>query len=185
MGAYVGARWIGDERLRLRLGRRSGCAVQALQGVRCTTHDDAEVSRVRQRSDNAWQHVDRAAPYTVPMKAVPPECGALGRVRPAPLALKARGAYGLFGSHVPVRPVPRPGSGLRRLRPRPALLHTNLFRPGPPRGTPRRRSALPVQPRRPRGSRSTFAALAHPPAPSASCDDALRGRKYRDAPGFH
>ena len=28
---------------------------------------------------------DRAAPYTVPMKAVPQECGALGRVRPAPV----------------------------------------------------------------------------------------------------
>ena len=27
---------------------------------------------------------DRAAPYTVPMKAVPPQCGPLGRPRPAP-----------------------------------------------------------------------------------------------------
>ena len=39
---------------------------------------------------------DRAAPYTLPMKAVPQQCGALGRVRPAtaPTA-KSGGAHGL------------------------------------------------------------------------------------------
>ena len=55
-------------------------------------------SRVRQRSI-AWRLVDRAAPDTVPNKAVPPECGSLGRVRPAPWA---QGSPGCASTIAPV-----------------------------------------------------------------------------------
>jgi hypothetical protein len=59
------------------------------RAARCTTHDDAELSRARRRSI-CLAAIDRVAPYTVPMKAVLQQCCTLGRVRPAPLARSPR-----------------------------------------------------------------------------------------------
>jgi len=71
---------------------------------------------------------DRAAPYTVPMKAVPLQCGALGRVRPAPRFVL--GAHGPSSPSVPVRALPLPGTALQPLRPWPALLRIGVLAPG-------------------------------------------------------
>ena len=56
----------------------------------------------------AWKLDDRAALYTVPIKAVPQECGAPGRVRPAPPA-QSGGVVGPSSPFVPVCRMPRSG----------------------------------------------------------------------------
>lgn len=69
----------------------------------------------------AWY---RAAPDTVPMKAVQQQCCTLGRVRPAPFGLMPEVAHGPFSPPVPVRTLPRPGAAVLALRPRSAILQS-------------------------------------------------------------
>jgi len=76
----------------------------------------------------AWKLDDRAAPYTVPMKAVPQQCGALGRVRPAPRFV--RDAHGPSSPLVPVRALPTPGPAVQPLRPWSALLQLGVLASG-------------------------------------------------------
>ena len=71
---------------------------------------------------------DRATPYTVPSKAVPPECGALGRIRPAHSA--PAGANG-FSPPVPVRVLLHAGGAVQPLRPGQPLLQPHLQPAGP------------------------------------------------------
>lgn len=72
---------------------------------------------------------DRTAPDTEPMKAVPQQCGALGRVRPA-LRL-FRGAHGPTRPPVPVRALPRAGPPVQPLRSRQPLLRPAVPASGP------------------------------------------------------
>lgn len=130
--------------------------------------------RVRQRSLHAGKLEDRAAPYTVPIKAVPPQCGALGRVRPAPLAAP-RGADGTRRPSVPVRALSRPSAAVQSLRSWPALLQRGVFTPGTRECATRSRTTLPAQPPRSHGPRRTGTAMAKPPP---------RRRKNGDASGF-
>jgi hypothetical protein len=120
---------------------------------------------------------NRAAPYTVPMKAVPQECGALGRIRPAlrfVRSVRGRECHNFscnfshnfscnFSPSVLVRALPLPSRAVQRLRPWPALLRSGLFAAVPRCGQARCRTPLPTQPPRPHGARSTLAALASPP----------------------
>ncbi len=53
------------------------------RGARCGTTDPSRRRWARRRPSLARQLDDRAAPDTVPMKAAPQQCGALGRLRPA------------------------------------------------------------------------------------------------------
>lgn len=101
------------------------------------------------------------------------------------LGLGPRGAYGRFRPLVPVRTVLCPGPILPPLRPRSALLHTNLFESGARYRAARGWPTLPTQPRRTHGPRGALAALAHP-APSYRSSGGAGGgrRKHRDAPGF-
>ena len=72
---------------------------------------------------------DRAVPYTVPMKAVPAQCGPLGRVRPARRFV--RGVHGPTGPYVPVRALPHAGGLVQPLRSRQPLLRAGVLAPGP------------------------------------------------------
>jgi hypothetical protein len=94
---------VGSERCRA--CRR--CWHAAVQRVRCRRR------WARQQSDLPGSLNDRTAPYTVPMKAVPRQCGALGRLRPA-LRL-CRGAYGPTCPPVPVRALPPAGHPVQPL----------------------------------------------------------------------
>jgi len=71
----------------------------------------------RRQSSLAWQLDDRAAPYTVPMKVVPHQCGALGRSRPA-LPAQSGGVVGPSSPSVPVRRMPHAGRLVQPLRSR-------------------------------------------------------------------
>lgn len=122
---------------------------------------------------------DRTAPYTVPMKAVPQQCGALGRVRPA-LRL-CRGAHGPTSPRVPVRALSRPGHPVQPLRPRQPLLQPGLLAPGPRPGAARSRSALPAVPARPHRPCTALRPLA--PAPCGR-GWRRRARTECDASGF-
>ena len=93
---------------------------------------------------------DRVAPYTVPMKAVPHQCGALGRFRPA-LPAQSGGAIGPSSPSVPVRRVPHPGRLVQQLRSRQPVLQPGLLAP----------DARP-RPARSRASLSALARWAHP-----------------------
>ena len=147
---------------RVRATRRATTWVQAEQGGR----DNG--SFMQASLDN------RAAPYTVPMKAVPQECGALGRIRPAlrfVRSVRGRQCHNFscnFSPSVLVRTLPLPSRAVQRLRPWPALLRSGLFAAVPRCGQARCRTPLPTQPPRPRGARSTLAALASPPSKPCS-----------------
>ena len=116
----------------------------------------------------------RAVPYTVPMKAVPRECGSLGRFRPA-LRL-VRGAYGPFRAAVLVRTMRRTGRPVPPLRPRQPLLQPGLWAPGQGRLATPIRPALPALPARAQGARATHSPLA--PARSG-CGGRGRSRQPR------
>ena len=91
----------------------------------------------RRRPSLAWQLDDRAAPDTVPMKAVPQQRGALGRLRPA-LPAQSGGVVGPSSPFFPVRRVPRSGRLVHPLRSRQPVLQSHLLasdaRPRPARG---------------------------------------------------
>ena len=93
----------------------------------------------------------RAVPYTAPMKAVPQECGSLGRFRPA-LRL-FRGAHGLICPTFPVRAMRRTGPAVPPLRSRQSLLRSGVSARG--QAEARRRAAERYQ--RSRGGRMAHA----------------------------
>ena len=107
------------------------------------------------------------------MKAVPRECGALGRVRPAPRP--GRGLRGDRGAFVPVRGLPRAGAAVQSLRPRQPLLRPRVLAPGARCGPARSRRPLSALVPRPTCARRAHPALARAPR---------RARTECDAPGF-
>ena len=113
----------------------------------------------RRRPSLAWQLDDRAAPDTVPMKAVPQQCGALGRLRPA-LPAQSGGVVGPPSPLVPVRRVPRSGRLVQPLRSRQPVLQPHLLasdaRSRPARGS----LSLPALARWERPARGTLPPLA-------------------------
>ena len=113
----------------------------------------------RRRPSLAWKLDDRAAPDTVPMKAVPQQCGPLGRLRPA-LPAQSGCAVGPSSPFVPVRRVPRSGRFVQPLRSRQPVLQPHLLasdaRPCPTRGG----LSLPAFARWERPARGEVAALA-------------------------
>jgi hypothetical protein len=146
-------------------GHRDGraCAVErTLSSVARVGGVQPDPSRrrwARRRPSLAWQLDDRAAPDTVPMKAVPRQCGALGRLRPA-LPAQPGGVVGSSSSIVPVRRVPHPGRAVQPLRSRQPVLRPRLLasdsRPRPARG----RLSLPALARWTRAARREVPALA-------------------------
>ena len=137
----------------------------------------------RQRTSLAGKLDDRTVPYTVPMKAVPQQCGPLGRIRPA--LRFVRGACGATSPPVPVRRLPRAGPAVQPLRPRQPLLQpavlAGVARCGPARGG----APLPVFTAWSPGACRAISALAGAPR----CWRCWRWswcsrRTERDAPGF-
>ncbi len=127
------------------------------RGSRCDGHlgggvqpDPSRRRWARRRPSLAWQLDDRAAPDTVPMKAVPQQCGALGRLRPA-LPAQSGGVVGPSSSIVPVRWMPHPGRLVQPLRSwqpvlRPRLLSaTGVIRPLQSRRNPATRGLAAVK----------------------------------------
>ena len=146
-------------------------------------------TRCRSKSGATAVHclaaVDRAAPYTVPMKAVLHAVWRAGTSPSSTLGLAPRGTHGRVRQVVPVRAVLCPGAALQPLRPRSALLHTKLFERGAPYRTARGGPTLPAQPWRTHGPRGTITALAHPASAHRACRGAAGGRrKHRDASGL-
>ena len=117
------------------------------------------------------------------MKAVPLQCGPLGRVRPA--LRFVRGAYGAASPPVPVRGVSRAGRALQPLRPWQPLLQPAVLAAVSECGSARRRAPIPVFMAWSPCARRTIAAMA------AASRRAQRRRcswcwvhRERDAPGF-
>jgi len=116
------------------------------------------------------------------MKAVPQQCGALGRVRPA-LRL-CRGAHGPTRPPLPVRALPRAGHPVQPLRPRQPLLRTAMPAAGTRRGTAPGCAPLPEVQARPRLPCAALTSLAPAPRRARGRLQRRGGRTQRDAPGF-
>jgi hypothetical protein len=104
---------------------------------------------------------NRTAPYTVPMKVVPRQCGTAG-TRPSSTAASVveRGLHGRSRAPVPVRTLPRAGRAVQPLRPWQSLLRPAVPAPGAAGGSARERTSLPTVPAGPAGPRRAVAALA-------------------------
>jgi len=116
----------------------------------------------------------RAVPYTVPMKAVPQECGSLGRFRPA-LRL-FRGAHGLICPTFPVRAMRRTGPAVPPLRSRQPLLRSGVSARGQGRGPTPSRWAVSILHGWAQGARAALAPLAPASAPASAPGGCIRLR---------
>jgi len=106
----------------------------------------------------------RTAPYTVPMKVVPRQCGTSG-TRPSSTAASVadRGGHGCSGALVSVRALPRSGRAVQPLRPWQPLLRPAVQWPVAQGGSPRECTPIPNLLARPSGPRRAVAALAPTP----------------------
>ena len=137
----------------------AACAPPGATGARRGTTGRCRRRWARRQPSLAWQLDDCAAPDTVPMKAVPQQCGLLGRLRPARPA-QSGGVVGPSSPFIPVRRVPRSGRPVQPLRSRQPVLQPQLLasdaRPRPTRG----RLSLPALAWWARPARGTRPALA-------------------------
>ena len=137
----------------------SALAPPGATGARRGTTGRCRRRWARRQPSLAWQLDDCAAPDTVPMKAVPQQCGPLGRLRPA-LPAQSGGVVGPPSPLVPVRRVPRSGRPVQPLRSRQPVLQPHLLasdaRPRPTRGS----LSLPALARWERPARGTLPPLA-------------------------
>ena len=116
---------------------------------------DAATANLAGKPDN------RTAPYTVPMKAVPRQCGTAG-TRPSSTAASVldRGVHGCSRAPVPLCALPRPGSAVQPLRSWQSLLWPAVPTLGARRRSARERASVPTVSPRPAGPRQAVAALA-------------------------
>ena len=131
---------------------------------------------------------DRTAPYTVPMKVVPRQCGTAG-TRPSSTAASVlgRGVHGGSRAPVPVCALSRPGRVVQPLRPRQPLLRPAVLASGARGRSARERTSIPTVLARPACARRAVAAVART-LPCSRCGWRLRRRRWssaeRDAPGL-
>ena len=118
--------------------------------------------RVRQRCLSRSSG-DRAVPYTVPMKAVQPQCCTSGAIPSSTFGCVPKDGYGSLSPLVPVRALPRAGHAVFPLRSRPGVLQPIVFVRRPPRTPSAQRPALPGQPRRPAQACGAHGLLAATP----------------------
>ena len=125
---------------------------RGLTGRRCawemrSTTAASRSRRVRRRSLSRSSG-DRAIPYTVPMKAVQPQCCTSGAIPSSTFGCLPEDGYGSLRPLVPVRALPRAGHAVFPLRSRPGVLQPIVLARRPPRAPSAQRPALPRQPRR-------------------------------------
>ena len=123
--------------------------------------------RVRQRCLSRSSG-DRAVPYTVPMKAMQPQCCTSGAIPPSTFGCVPKDGYGSLSPFVPVRASPRAGHAVFPLRSRPGVLQPIVLARRPPRAPSAQRTALPGQLQRPTQACCANGLLASAPTLPAS-----------------
>ena len=142
------ARWNGR-----RVPSRCGCVLgrgltyRDAHGEMRGTTAASRSRRVRRRCLSRSSG-DRAVPYTVPMKAVQPQCCTSGAIPSSTFGCVPKDGYGSLSPLVPVRALPRAGHAVFPLRSRPGVLQPIVLARRPPRAPSAQRPALPGQPRR-------------------------------------